>query len=123
MAESGHSSIYNYECGNLGKVVKSIQYLRSLIFSSLLSGSEPLIDLFKILLSAPGVYGARFSGAGFRGCCLALVSIEKVEEASIFIQEQYKLAQPQLVMHLENRDLPIVRVLDSTDGATVYSLN
>ena len=44
MAESGRSSIENYECG-----------------------SRPLIDLYNILIHTEGVYGARFSGAGFRG--------------------------------------------------------
>ena len=32
------------------------------------------MQLRDILASAPGVYGARFSGAGFRGCCVALVA-------------------------------------------------
>ncbi|CAH8253286.1 unnamed protein product [Arabidopsis lyrata] len=45
ISASGLSSIENYECG-----------------------AEPLIQIYKILLKAPGVYGARFSGAGFRGC-------------------------------------------------------
>uniref|UniRef100_A0A0D2ZX48 GHMP kinase C-terminal domain-containing protein n=1 Tax=Brassica oleracea var. oleracea TaxID=109376 RepID=A0A0D2ZX48_BRAOL len=44
--------------------------------------SEPLIQLYKILLNAPGVYGALFSGAGFRGCCVAFVDAEKAEEAT-----------------------------------------
>ncbi|KAG2294463.1 hypothetical protein Bca52824_041132 [Brassica carinata] len=45
-------------------------------------GAESLIQLYKILLNAPGVYGARFSGAGFRGCCVAFVDAEKAEEAT-----------------------------------------
>ena len=53
MTESGRSSIENYECG-----------------------SEPLIDLYEILIRTPGVYGARFSGGGFRGCCVALLEEE-----------------------------------------------
>ncbi|CAF1704537.1 unnamed protein product [Brassica oleracea] len=47
-----------------------------------LGGAEPLIQLYKILLNAPGVYGARFSGAGFGGCCVAFVDAEKAEEAT-----------------------------------------
>ena len=50
MTASGESSIRNYECG-----------------------SPPLIDLYKILDRDRRVLGARFSGAGFRGCCVALV--------------------------------------------------
>jgi galactokinase len=47
--ESGRSSIENYECG-----------------------SPELITLHEALRAAPGVYGARFSGAGFRGSCIGL---------------------------------------------------
>jgi hypothetical protein len=49
MTASGESSVRNYECG-----------------------CQPLTDLYGILARCPGVYGARFSGAGFRGCCIAL---------------------------------------------------
>ncbi len=48
--ESGRSSIENYECGN-----------------------PELIKLYEILNSVDGVYGARFSGAGFRGSCMAII--------------------------------------------------
>lgn len=47
--ESGRSSIENYECG-----------------------SPELITLYEALRAAPGVYGTRFSGAGFRGSCIGL---------------------------------------------------
>ena len=50
IAQSGESSIKNYE-----------------------SGCPQLITLYEILRDTPGVYGVRFSGAGFRGSCLALV--------------------------------------------------
>ena len=48
--ESGHSSIYNYE-----------------------TGSEELKTLYKIMLKTDGIYGGRFSGAGFKGCCMAFI--------------------------------------------------
>ncbi len=51
MTASGESSIVNYECG-----------------------SPHLVSLHELLNSTPGVYGARFSGAGFRGACIALVA-------------------------------------------------
>ena len=57
MTQSGWSSINNYECG-----------------------SPPLIALYEILNDAPGVFGARFSGAGFRGCCIALVDPARSED-------------------------------------------
>ena len=73
MIESGWSSTRNYECG-----------------------SEPLIDLFRIVIDTDGVYGARFSGAGFRGCCIALVNPERATEAIARIQAAYAACQPQL---------------------------
>jgi galactokinase/galacturonokinase len=63
MSESGLSSIENYECGNC--------YLRT---------------AYEVLRGCPGVYGARFSGGGFRGCCVALLRPgceEKVARAAL----------------------------------------
>lgn len=63
--ESGRSSIYNYE-----------------------TGSPELKKLYEIMLDTDGIYGGRFSGAGFKGCCMALIDpafeervLEKVEQA------------------------------------------
>ncbi len=61
--ESGRSSIYNWE-----------------------TGSPELKKLYEIMLDTDGIYGGRFSGAGFKGCCMALIDpafeesiLEKVE--------------------------------------------
>lgn len=72
MNESGRSSIEHYE-----------------------SGSPELIALYEILQDAPGVYGTRFSGAGFRGYCLALV--DPAHEAAITerVREQYLTVYPE----------------------------
>ena len=48
--ESCESSIHNYECG-----------------------SPELIAIYEIMRELPGVYGGRFSGAGFKGACIAMV--------------------------------------------------
>ena len=47
--ESCESSIHNYECG-----------------------SPELIALYEIMRELDGVWGGRFSGAGFKGACIAL---------------------------------------------------
>ncbi len=47
---SGASSIHNWE-----------------------TGSPELTALYEILKRTDGVSGARFSGAGFKGCCMALI--------------------------------------------------
>lgn len=48
--DSCESSIHNYECG-----------------------SPELIAIYEIMRTLPGVWGGRFSGAGFKGACVALV--------------------------------------------------
>ncbi|KAK9076852.1 hypothetical protein SSX86_005186 [Deinandra increscens subsp. villosa] len=94
ISASGLSSIQNYECG-----------------------CEPLIQLYKILLKAPGVYGARFSGAGFRGCCMAFVNSDYADEAASFVKTQYFELQPDLASHL-NQDTAVM-ICDSGDCARV----
>ena len=70
---SGESSIRNYECG-----------------------APPLIQLYELLVEAQGVHGARFSGAGFRGCCLALVEPDKAEAAAALVRDAYARRHPHL---------------------------
>ncbi|KAM2039440.1 hypothetical protein ACFX1T_012879 [Malus domestica] len=94
ISESGLSSIENYECG-----------------------SEPLIQLREILLRAPGVYGARFSGAGFRGCCVALVDTDHAKEAASFVREEYSKVQPELASQL-NQDTAVM-ICETGDCARV----
>ena len=45
------------------------------------TGSPELAALQRVLEAIPGVLGARFSGAGFGGCCVALVEAGSAEEA------------------------------------------
>ena len=37
------------------------------------SGSPELKRLYEIIIHCDGVYGGRFSGAGFKGCCMAFI--------------------------------------------------
>ncbi|MBO7761759.1 MAG: GHMP kinase, partial [Clostridia bacterium] len=37
------------------------------------TGSPELIALYDIMTRTEGIYGGRFSGAGFKGCCMALI--------------------------------------------------
>ncbi len=71
--ESGHSSIVNYE-----------------------TGSEQLKKIHEIMLETDGIYGGRFSGAGFKGCCMALVNPECKEEISYKITREYLKEFPNL---------------------------
>lgn len=71
--ESGKSSIYNWE-----------------------TGSPELIKLYEIMTHTDGIYGGRFSGAGFKGCCMAL--IDPAYEQSILekVEREYLAAFPEL---------------------------
>lgn len=70
---SGESSIKWYECG-----------------------SPQLITLYEILAATPGVYGTRFSGAGFRGNCIALIDPAQGEAIAEAIHRQYPTAHPEV---------------------------
>lgn len=52
--ESCESSIHNYECG-----------------------SPELIVIYELMRQTEGIYGGRFSGAGFKGACIALIDPTK----------------------------------------------
>jgi galactokinase len=71
VSESGESSIKYYECG-----------------------SPQLITLYEILRDIPGVYGARFSGAGFRGNCIALIDPAARETIAEAIHRHYPVEHP-----------------------------
>ena len=64
--DSCESSIHNYECG-----------------------SPELIAIYDIMRSLPGIYGGRFSGAGFKGACIALVDPAHKENIEKVLTEKY----------------------------------
>ncbi len=70
---SGKSSVENYECG-----------------------CPELITLYNIMTETDGIYGGRFSGAGFKGCCMALINPDKAEEIERSVTDRYLKAYPAL---------------------------
>ena len=60
------------------------------------TGSAELIQLHEILSRTEGVYGGRFSGAGFKGCCMALVDPALAESAARSVASAYAKAFPAL---------------------------
>ena len=71
--ESGKSSIYNWE-----------------------TGSEELKKLYEIMTKTDGIYGGRFSGAGFKGCCMALIDPAFEDSIRETVTAEYLKAFPQL---------------------------
>ena len=71
--ESGGSSINSYE-----------------------TGSPELKALYDAMRRTDGIYGGRFSGAGFKGCCMALIDPKYKDEITKSITEKYLSRFPQL---------------------------
>lgn len=70
---SGYSSIYYWE-----------------------TGSPELIKLYEIMTQTEGIYGGRFSGAGFKGCCMALIDPAYRESILEKVEKEYLKAFPEL---------------------------
>lgn len=60
------------------------------------TGSPELVRLQEILLGTPGVLGARFSGAGFGGCAVALVEPAAAVDAAGEVARRFGEAFPPL---------------------------
>ena len=71
--ESGRSSIENWE-----------------------TGSPELKKLYEIMTETEGIYGGRFSGAGFKGCCMALIKPDYEEAIKEKVKREYLKAFPEL---------------------------
>lgn len=71
--ESGWSSIHNWE-----------------------SGAPEQIRLYEIMTETDGIYGGRFSGAGFKGCCMALIDPAYEESVAQQVTEKYLKSFPEL---------------------------
>ena len=89
--ESGWSSIHNWE-----------------------SGAPEQIRLYEILRETDGIYGGRFSGAGFKGCCMALIDSDKVDSIEAHVTREYLKSYPEM----EGRYS--FHVCESADGVSIW---
>ncbi|MCQ2184684.1 MAG: galactokinase [Bacteroidales bacterium] len=71
--ESGKSSIYSWE-----------------------TGCEELKALYDIMTHTDGIYGGRFSGAGFKGCCMAIIDPAYRDSIAASVQKEYLREFPNL---------------------------
>ena len=60
------------------------------------TGSPELIRLYEIMTQTDGIYGGRFSGAGFKGCCMALIDPTFRESILEKVEREYLRIFPQL---------------------------
>ena len=89
--ESGWSSINNWE-----------------------TGSPELKTLYDIMTHTDGIYGGRFSGAGFKGCCMALIDPSFKESIKRKVTEEYIKAFPLL------KDKFSIHICSSADGVMQF---
>lgn len=88
--ESGYSSVYNWE-----------------------TGSDELRTLYQIMTHTDGIYGGRFSGAGFKGCCMALIDPAFAESIERTVTAEYLKVFPQLAGKYS------FHLCDSADGISL----
>lgn len=88
MFDSCHSSIHQWE-----------------------SGCDEMITLYNIMKSTNGIYGGRFSGAGFKGCCIAISNPLHREEIINNVSSGYLNKFPKLEGKFS------VHVCKTADGA------
>lgn len=60
------------------------------------TGSPELKALYEIMTHTEGIYGGRFSGAGFKGCCMALIDPAFEESILTSVKSEYIKAFPKL---------------------------
>ena len=85
--ESGWSSIHNWE-----------------------SGAPEQIKLYEIMTETDGIYGGRFSGAGFKGCCMALIDPAYEESITQKVTAEYLKAYPEMTGRFS------VHICESAEG-------
>ena len=85
--QSGWSSIHNWE-----------------------SGAPEQSKLYEIMTETDGIYGGRFSGAGFKGCCIALINPDKAESIAEEVERKYLAAFPEM------KGKYCFRLCESADG-------
>ena len=88
--ESGWSSIHNWE-----------------------SGAPEQIRLYEIMRETAGIYGGRFSGAGFKGCCMALIDPAKTDSIREEVTAKYLRDFPEM------KGKYGVFICDTADGVSV----
>ena len=88
--ESGWSSIHNWE-----------------------SGAPEQIHLYEIMRETDGIYGGRFSGAGFKGCCMALIDPAYEESIRQQVKEKYLASYPGMTGKYD------MFVCESADGVSL----
>jgi galactokinase len=77
------------------------------------TGGRELTALHHIMSRTDGIYGGRFSGAGFNGCSMALIDPLKKEAITEFITREYGALFPEL------KETFSIHFCKTADGITI----
>ena len=77
------------------------------------TGSPELKTLYEIMRKTDGIYGGRFSGAGFKGCCMALIDPAFEESIRERVTREYLRAFPDLTGKYS------VHICETADGVNL----
>ena len=99
-----------YKNGNLVEFGKLINESGASSINNYETGSPELIKLYEIIKSCKGVYGTRFSGAGFKGCCIAIINPDYIDTILKEVKEKYTEAFP------EHKDKYSAHICHTADG-------
>jgi len=77
------------------------------------TGSPELKALYDIMTRTDGIYGGRFSGAGFKGCCMAIIDPSFRESIMRGVTDSYLSAFP------EYKGSFSISICHSSDGVSI----
>ena len=77
------------------------------------TGSPELKKIYDIMTKTDGIYGGRFSGAGFKGCCMALIDPSFKDSIFEKVEREYLAEFPELKGHYS------AYVCHSADGVKI----
>ena len=60
------------------------------------AGSPQLKRLYEVMMHTDGIYGGRFSGAGFNGCCMAMIDPAFRESIQRKVRAEYLKSFPEM---------------------------
>lgn len=102
-AEHFYSEQNRVKAGVQAWINGDIEKFGSLVFESGFSsinnwetGSAELIKLYEIMTKTEGIYGGRFSGAGFKGCCIAIINPDFEQSILETVETEYLKEFPHL---------------------------
>lgn len=81
------------------------------------TGSDELKALYEIMTETEGIYGGRFSGAGFKGCCMAIINPDYEQEIIDSVREKYIKKFPHLANDFS------AHICNTADGVKLNSEN